>query len=160
MKNVFTWIMAMGFSFACNQPATAPANASASTNNNQKWVDQYFLHFNNHDWAKMAAMYADPAEFKDPSLGPGVIKQTRQQTIHKYTELNQLFPDLHDQVIQVYEAGDQHIIVEFISTGTGPDSSTFELPICTIFTIENGLITKDYTYYDNLGDQPNAVKPE
>ncbi|WP_198412578.1 nuclear transport factor 2 family protein [Kaistella antarctica] len=53
-------------------------------------------------------------------------------------------------MIQIYPSGNQHIIVEFISRGTAPDNTKFELPICTIFTIENGLITKDFTYYDNL----------
>jgi hypothetical protein len=55
-------------------------------------------------------------------------------------------------VIQTYPSGDKHIIVEFVSSGTAPDSSKFELAICTIFTIENGLITKDFTYFDNFED--------
>ena len=96
----------------------------------------------------------ETSDFKDPSLGQGIIKQTRQQIIDKYSELNKVFPDLHDQVIQTYPSGDKHIIVEFVSSGTAPDSSKFELPICVIFTIENGLITKDYTYFDNF-DQEN-----
>ncbi len=95
-------------------------------------------------------MYSEVSEFKDPTLGPGIVTQTRKQIIDKYSELNSMFPDLHDQVIKLYPSGDQHIIVEFVSTGTAPDSSTFELPICTIFTIENGLITKDFTYFDNF----------
>jgi len=52
----------------------------------------------------------------------------------------------------MYSSGDKHVIVEFISTGTAPDNSKFELPICTIFTIENKKITKDFTYYDNFED--------
>ncbi|WP_262892331.1 hypothetical protein ACN9ML_07985 [Dyadobacter endophyticus] len=44
------------------------------------------------------------------------------------------------------------MIVEFISTGTAPDKSKFTLPICTIFTIENGNITQDFTYYDNFSE--------
>ena len=47
------------------------------------------------------------------------------------------------------------MIVEFISTGTAEDGSQFELPICTIFTIENGKITKDFTYYDNFNEEEN-----
>ncbi len=50
------------------------------------------------------------------------------------------------------ETSEKHITVESISTGTAADGSKFELPICTIFTIENGKITKDFTYYDNLGE--------
>ncbi len=117
---------------------------------NEKLVKQYFEHFNNHEWTKMANMYSETSEFKDPSLGQGIVKQTRQQIIDKYSELNKIFPDLHDQVVQTYPSGDNHIIIEFISTGTAPDSSKFELPICTILTIENGIITKDFTYFDNF----------
>ena len=116
----------------------------------EKLVHQYFDHFNKHDWTKMANMYAETADFKDPSLGLGIVKQTRAQTIKKYSELHQNFPDLHDQVITIYPSGENHMVVEFVSTGTAPDNSKFELPICTIFTIENGLITKDFTYYDNF----------
>ena len=122
------------------------------TTKNEKLIKQYFEYFNKHDWKKMSEMYTETADFKDPSLalGPGIIKQTRKQIEDKYAELNNIFPDLHDKVIQVYPSGQKHIIVEFVSTGTAPDNSKFELPICTIFTIENGLITKDFTYFDNF----------
>ncbi|MGY3051832.1 ketosteroid isomerase-like protein [Pedobacter sp. UYEF25] len=125
-------------------------NNSMTTADNEKLVKQYFEHFNNHEWTKMANMYSEVSEFKDPSLGQGIIKQTRQQIIDKYSELNQVFPNLHDQVIQVYPSGAKHMIVEFVSSGTAPDGSRFELPICTILTIENGIITKDFTYFDNF----------
>ncbi len=120
---------------------------------NEKLVKQYFEHFNNHEWSKMANMYSEISEFKDPSLGQGIVKQTRQQIIDKYSELNKVFPDLHDQVIQVYPSGDKHIIIEFVSSGTSPDNSKFELPICTILTIENGVITKDFTDFDNFEEK-------
>ncbi len=95
-------------------------------------------------------MYTETADFKDPTLGAGIVKQTHKQIIDKYSELNSVFPDLNDKVIATYPSGDNHIIVEFVSSGTAPDNSKFELPICTIFTIENGLITKDFTYFDNF----------
>ncbi len=123
----------------------------ACTNNNAEntaLIQQYFVHFNQHNWAAMADMYADTALFKDPSLGQGVVKQTKQQTIAKYSQLQQAVPDIKDSVVQVYHAG-QHITVEFISTGTTPDGNRFTLPICTIFCIERGKITQDFTYYDN-----------
>lgn len=120
------------------------------TSKNEKLVEQYFEHFNKHDWSKMAGMYIEAAEFKDPSLGKGIIKQTRQQVIKKYSELAQTFPDIKDQIIKMYPSGENHIIVEFVSTGTAPDNSKFELPICTIFTFENGLITHDFSYFDNF----------
>jgi steroid delta-isomerase-like uncharacterized protein len=123
----------------------------ACTNNNAgntALIQQYFMHFNQHNWAAMAAMYADTALFKDPTLGQGTVKQTRAQTIAKYGQLQQAVPDVKDSIVQLYHAG-QHVIVEFISTGTAPDGNRFALPICTIFCIEKGKITQDFTYYDN-----------
>lgn len=146
MKNVLTIFILTFALFNCTNQYETHSNISE----NEKLVQQYFEHFNKHDWVKMANMYADTSDFKDPSLGQGIFKQTRQQTTEKYSELNKIFPDLHDQLIQTYPSGENNIIVEFISTGTGPDKVKFELPICTIFTIENGFITKDFTYYDNF----------
>lgn len=120
------------------------------SNSNEELVKQYFTYFNNHEWKKMAEMYSENAEFKDPSLGEGIVKQTHQQIIEKYSELNGIFTDIKDEVIKTYPSGKNHIIVEFISSGTAPDNSKFELPICTIFTIENGKITNDFSYFDNF----------
>ena len=75
------------------------------------------------------------------------------QTIDKYSQLSKIFPNLHDQVVQIYPSGDSHIIVEFVSSGTAADGTKFELPICTILTVENGLITKDFTYFDNFNEE-------
>ncbi len=140
---------------SCNNPN----QKSMATTDNEKLVTLYFEHFNNHEWTKMANMYTETAEFKDPSLGQGIVKQTRQQIIEKYTGLSEVFPDVKDQVIQTYPSGENHIAVEFISTGTAPDGSKFELPICTIFTMENGLITKDFSYFDNF-DEGNLAHNE
>lgn len=149
MKHLTLLFFATAAFVSCNNQDTN----SVQTADNEKLIKQYFEHFNNHEWTKMANMYSEVSEFKDPSLGQGIVKQTRQQIIDKYSELNKVFPDLHDQVIQIYPSGDKHIVVEFVSSGTAPDASKFELPICTILTIENGIITKDFTYFDNFDEQ-------
>ncbi len=123
---------------------------TAVIDENIKITKSLYEHFNKHEWRKMAELYSENAEFKDPSLGTKIVKQTHKQIVDKYTELNATFPDIHDKVIQIYPSGNNNVIVEFVSTGTAPDHSKFELPICTIFTIENGKITKDFTYYDNF----------
>lgn len=146
MKHLTKTCLALGVLLACNKPEVK----TSDTMKNEKIVRQYYEYFNAHAWEKMAGMYSDVSDFKDPSLGPGIIQQTRQQIIQKYSKLSSMFPDVKDEIIQIYPSGDKHIIVEFVSTGTAPDNSKFELPICTVFTIENGLITKDYTYYDNF----------
>ncbi len=121
------------------------------TLSNKVFIEQYFQHFNNHDWEKMAGMYTETAELKDPAYGIKSVQMTQADIIKKYKELNTMIPDVHDQVIAMYHAGD-NVVVEFVSSGTAPDSTKFELPICTIFEIKNGKITKDFTYYDNFGN--------
>ena len=115
----------------------------------EAYMNQYFAYFNAHDLASMAAMYSEEAAFKDPSLGPGIHIQSREDIITKYTELSEMIPDVRDSLVNLYPSGN-NLTVEFISMGTAPDGSKFFLPICAILTIENGLITKDYTYYDNF----------
>ena len=153
MKNLIFILISTFLLFSC----TEKKEANKTTFNNEKIVRQLYEHFNNHEWAKMASLYTETADFKDPSFGQDPVKQTREQTIKKYTELNALFKDIHDEVIAVYPSGDKHVIVEFTSSGTAPDGSKFTLPICTIFTLENGLITKDFTYYDNF-EEPKIDK--
>ncbi len=152
MKYLLTLLFATFALISCNNQN----QKNMTTNENEKLVKQYFEHFNNHEWTKMANMYTETAEFKDPTLGQGIVKQTRQQIIEKYTGLSEMFPDVKDKVIQTYPSGDNHIIVEFISSGTAPDNSKFELPICTIFTIKNGLIKKDFSYFDNFEEEQNV----
>lgn len=119
---------------------------------NKELIENYFKLFNEHKWKELSELYVENAEFKDPTFGNGIVKQSKAEFVKKYTELNQVFPDLKDKVIQIYPSGNQNMIVEFVSTGTAPDRSKFELPISTIFTIENGKITKDLTYYNNFDE--------
>ncbi len=153
MKNLLFTSFFMLMLFSC----TEKKEINTAALNNEKIVRQMYAHFNNHEWAKMASLYSETADFRDPSLGQDPVKQTREQTTKKYTELNALFKDIHDEVTAVYPSGEKHIIVEFTSSGTAPDNSKFTLPICTIFTLENGLITKDFTYYDNM-EEPKMEK--
>jgi ketosteroid isomerase-like protein len=104
--------------------------------------------FNRHDWSAMASFYSEPASFLDPSFGTGYVNKIREETAAKYAEMEKMFPDIHDELVGVYPSGDK-VTVEFISTGTAPDSTKFKLPIITVLTFKDGLIVKDATYYDN-----------
>lgn len=136
---------------ACNNSSetkiapTTPDNAYA----NKAIIEQYYQHFNNHDWQKMADMYVDSPEMKDPAYGIKNVTMSKADIIKKYAELQGMIPDVHDSIVRMYNSGD-NVIVEFESTGTAPDKSKFVLPICTVFEIKNGKITKDLTYYDNF----------
>ncbi len=148
MKNlIYYFLVLFAFLSACS-----PKEASVSTDHekNVALARQVYEHFNKHEWEKMANLYVENAEFKDPSFGQKAVQQSRKQTIEKYKGLESMFSDVRDEVVAVYPSGEKHVIVEFVSSGTAPDGTKWQLPICTIFTIENGLITKDFTYYDNF----------
>lgn len=123
-------------------------SATSDTSGNEATARALFEAFNRHDWAAMAEYYREPAQFLDPSYGLSYVSKTRKETADKYAEMTKTFRDLHDEVVGVYASGDK-VTVEFVSTGTAPDSSKFTLPIISVLTFKDGLIVKDATYYDN-----------
>lgn len=137
--------------FSCNNSKQNLNNMDTQVTN-KKIIEQYFKYFNNYEWQKMADMYIEQPEMKDPAYGIKNIKMTKANIVKKYSELNQIIHDVHDNVINMYYSGD-NVIVEFESSGTAPDGSKFVIPICTIFEIKNGKITKDLTYYDNFEEK-------
>ena len=148
MKNIL--LIALFFTIvSCKQNEEKVIISESNSANNEKVAKELFVHFNNHDWQKMADLYIENAEFKEPASGMVVHQKSKEMIIKEYSELQNQFPDVQDSVVAVYPSGDKNVIVEFVSKGTLPDQSKFELPICTVFTIENGKITKDYTYFDN-----------
>lgn len=138
---------------SCNQSGKSTANTTDVVAKHKAFVDTFFTHFNNHEWQKMADMYIEQPEMKDPLYGVNSIKTTRAEIVKKYTELAQAIPDIRDSVVHVYYAGAQNIVVEFQSSGTAPYGNKFMLPICTIFELQDGKISKDFTYYDNSNSQ-------
>ena len=148
MRNLL-FLSLVSFVFSCKQNEEKVIISESNSANNEKIARELFVHFNNHDWQKMADFYIENAEFKEPAYGMVVHQKSKEMIIKEYSELQNQFPDVQDSVVAVYPSGDKNVIVEFVSKGTLPDQSKFELPICTIFTIENGKITKDYTYFDN-----------
>ncbi len=110
-------------------------------------VSGMFEAFNKHQWEDMANHYADSASFLDPAFGKTYVVQSREDIVKKYSGFQQAFPDIHDEVTDMYVSGNT-VTVEFISTGNAGDGTSFTLPIVSILTIDNGLIVKDATYYD------------
>ena len=100
---------------------------------NEKIARELFVHFNNHDWQKMANLYSEKAEFKEPASGMVAHQKTKEQIVKEYTELQNQFPDVQDSVVAVYPSGDKNVIVEFVSKGILPDQSKREKHISLAF---------------------------
>lgn len=148
MRNLLFLSLAF-FVFSCKHNEEKVIISESNSANNEKVAKELFVHFNNHDWQKMADLYIENAEFKEPASGMVAQKKSKTQIVKEYTALQQQFGDVKDSVVAVYPSGDKNVIVEFVASGTLSDKTRFQLPICTVFTIENGKITKDYTYFDN-----------
>jgi ketosteroid isomerase-like protein len=138
MKKLFALVLCAVFT-ACNTPTPESQN--------EKLVRQMFEAFNRHDWKAMTDFYADTAEFLDPGYGTEHVRKSRSETAAKYAELQNMFPDLHDEVVTLFSNGDK-VAVEFVSTGSA-NGEKFKLPISTVLTIVNGKIVRDATYYNN-----------
>lgn len=148
MKNILLVTLALS-AFSCKQNEEKKIVQHANQTNNERVARELFVQFNKHDWQKMADLYADSAEFKEPSSKMIPQIKSKTQLVKEYTELQKQFPDVKDSLVTLYPSGDKNVIVEFVTSATLPNKSKFQLPICSILTIENGIITKDYTYYDN-----------
>lgn len=107
-----------------------------------------FEAFNQHDWQKMASFYTDTAEFLDPAFGPDYVKKTRKETAEKYADMQQMFPDVNDNITDMSASGDR-VTIQFVSSGTPAGQAKWHLPICSVLTFKDEKIIKDATYYDN-----------
>lgn len=122
------------------------AEKSEPTAANTELVKKVFAAFNKHDWKGMLSHYANPTYFLDPSLGKEYVQQTHEQSMKKYAGLESFAPDINDSIVGIYASGDK-VIVEFISTGT-TQGQKWSLPLCDVFTIKDGKVVRDATYYD------------
>lgn len=109
-----------------------------------------FEAFNNHNWEKQAGYFSDSCKFLDPSYGKEYKIVNRKAKIEKYSNMEKMSPDIKDEVTSIFGAGDK-VVIQFVSSGTAKTEKgeyKWSVPICCVFTIENGLIVKDETYYD------------
>jgi ketosteroid isomerase-like protein len=118
----------------------SPSQTNSVNEETLKIANGVFDAFNAHDWDKMESLYADNVRLQDPAYPGGKTGKTGM------TEFYRSVPDIHDEV-QHITVRDNVAVVEFISTGT-LNGQKFSLPICSVLTIENGLVVEDRTYYD------------
>ena len=152
MKKIFLFLVVVIGLSACANDKTSSTNTATKreniSNKNIELVNQYFEYLNKHDWEKMTEMYSNVADFKDPSLGNGIVKQTRLATSAKYQELVMEFPDLKREVLKKTVSDENTVVVDLIATGTAKDGTKMKLPMQTIFTFQNGKIIKDFSTHN------------
>jgi uncharacterized protein (TIGR02246 family) len=100
--------------------------------------------FNRHDATAMARLYARDARLTSSDFcsprGQADIERT-------YRALFEAFPDIRDDVSTIVAEG-EHVAVRFTAVSkTGP----LQLPIQTMLTVRDGLITEDHSVFDTGG---------
>src|SRR5690349_10857536 len=85
----------------------ASCSSQETNNKNVEATHAMFDAFNRHDWNAMTNYYSESASFLDPSFGQDYVTKTRQETAAKYSEMQKMFPDLHDELVGVYPSGDK-----------------------------------------------------
>ena len=117
--------------------------------NNVAIVRQLFAAFNAHDWKKMAGFYSDSCSFLDPAYGTNHVAKTYTDILAHHTGLEAWSPDVKDSITFISGVADNKVLVQFISSGTmAKEKIKWSLPICDVFTLENGKIIQDETYYN------------
>lgn len=128
-------LMPLCMIFACKD--------SVKPTDNVQLTLRIFEAFNAHDWEKMAEYYADSFEYGSPDSQFG----TKAELIAYYRKLHEAFPDIHDRLVNIYPSG-EHVVVEFVATGSSPEGHQLALPIMGVLTFKSGQVVRDVTYYD------------
>ena len=121
MRNLL-FLSLVFFVFSCKQNEEKVIISENNFAQNEKIARELFIHFNNHDWRKMANLYSEKAEFKEPASGMVAHQKSKDMIIKEYSELQNQFPDVQDSVVAVYPSGDKNVIVEFVSKGIATGS--------------------------------------
>lgn len=140
IKLIATSVALISFAFVAFK-----TNGTSQREKNVQTVKELFSAFNEHDWDRMVSFYAPDAILEDPSYEKPVVGT--QGMKEKYNRLQQLFPDIRDEIQNIYVSRN-HVIVEFVSTGTAQDGTSFTTNICSVISLKNGKIVRDATYYD------------
>jgi ketosteroid isomerase-like protein len=112
-------------------------------------VEARFAAFKERDVNAIAALYAPNAITTSPGFcadrtGRDAVKTT-------YSDLFRVYANIQDEVTSMVVDGN-HVAVQFIAHARKPDGSAlFDVRIANFLTVENGLITRDDTYFDSKG---------
>ncbi|GAA4451786.1 hypothetical protein GCM10023189_14160 [Nibrella saemangeumensis] len=120
-----------GLLTACT-PA-GPADLETVQQQNIRVVRQLQAGLNQHDWAGVSQLYAERVRYKGPHTRYQEVEQTPGEVVAAYR-------GYHLEITQLYAAYEHHVVVE------GRLSQGSPRPVCMIYTIENGRITRQYTY--------------
>ena len=129
-----------GVSCACSAPASRRQADVEMT------VRQKFAAFNRHDADAIQSIYGANAVLHSPDY-PGLTGNV--SIAGTYRQLFAAIPDARDE-IQSFDAIGDKVYVQFTLTGhwEGEPARVLQVTIVSIYTVKDGHIADDTTYYD------------
>jgi ketosteroid isomerase-like protein len=111
-----------------------------------KTVRQKFEAFNRHDAAAIEGIYATDAVLHSPDY-PELAGNSR--IADTYRGLFDALPDANDSVENIDRSGDR-VYAQFVLSGhlKGMGGKFVKVPIISVYTVRDGHIVADSTYYD------------
>jgi ketosteroid isomerase-like protein len=109
-------------------------------------VRSKFTAFNLHDVAAIEKLYSQDAALNSPDYPDLVGNKPIAET---YRKLFDAIPDAKDE-IELLESAGNHIYVKFVMTGhwNGAQDKPISAHIMAVYTVRDGRIIDDATYYD------------
>ena len=109
-------------------------------------VRNKFAAFNQHDVAAIEEIYSRSATLNSPDYHDLVGNKPIAET---YRKIFDSIPDAKDTIQQLESAG-QHVYVQFVLSGhwNGLQDKPISVRIMAVYTVKDGRIVADATYYD------------
>jgi ketosteroid isomerase-like protein len=113
----------------------------------EKFVNSFLKAWNDHDVNAVMALMTDDCIF-EASFGNQVWGTRYEGSEEIETGVKTIFntiPNIHWEKIRHFICED-HVVVEWLTTGTRSDGTEFEVQGCDILTIRNGKISAKRAY--------------
>jgi len=112
-------------------------------------VEARFAAFKERDVNAIVALYAPNAVTTSPGFCKDRIGREGVKTT--YGDLFRVYANVEDEVTSMVVDGNR-VAVQFVAHARKADGSAlFDVRIANFLTVENGLITRDDTYFDSKG---------
>jgi ketosteroid isomerase-like protein len=122
---------------------TGCAHSPSAQTSGQALIEARFATFNDHDLDGLVKLYSPTAVMTAP--GYCTPRQGEEGVRRAYGDLFKAYPTITDEVTDTVVQGD-HIAVQFTA-----HVGKYAFPIASFLTVQDGVITRDDTYFDGQG---------
>lgn len=124
----------------------AATTTSAAETKSSDPIQRKFAAFNKHDAEAIEQIYASDATLRSPDY-PSLMGNVR--IADTYRKIFDAVPDAKDE-LETLERSSNHVYAQYLLTGhlKGAQDKPLSVRIMSVYTVKNGHIIDDATYYD------------